>query len=226
VGSTARRYFVDDERRPLDPRAKLTRERVVDRARELLQREGVAGLTMRRLAAELDVAPRTLYTYVRDKDELLGAVVEEMVEGFPFPPRRGSWKTQMRQLMKTLYEVLVANPFMVDLRRRGPLASERQLLFNDRGLKILIDAGFSREDAAFAYRSLLVMTFGFAGFGPPAESHLHERSVDAAIAALPADGYLYLRAARAETVATHAPGSALYDFLLDRALEGLEALRQ
>jgi TetR/AcrR family tetracycline transcriptional repressor len=209
-------------RRPLDPRAKLTRGGVIAKARELLQRDGIAGLTMRRLAAELDVAPRTLYTYVRDKDDLLGAVVEEVVREFPAPPRRGSWKTQMRQLMRTLHGVLVANPFIVDLRRRGPIVGQRQLRLNELGLQILIEGGFSESDAAFGYRSLLVMTFGFAAFGPPAESRLHERTVDAALAALPAGEFPYLRAARAETVATHAPGSALYDFLLERALDGLE----
>src|SRR5204863_8476087 len=125
--------------RPLDPRAKLTREGVVAKAQELLRSEGVDGLTMRRLAAEFEVAPRTLYTYVRDKDDLLGAVVEAVVAEFPMPARRGSWKTQMRHLMSTLHRVLVANPFIVDLRRRGPLVSERQLLFNEEGMRTLAD---------------------------------------------------------------------------------------
>jgi AcrR family transcriptional regulator len=208
--------------RRLDPRAKLTREGVVAKARELLAREGIDGLTMRRLAAEFDVAPRTLYTYVRDKDDLLGAVVEEVVLELTMPPRRGTWKAQIRRLMRSLHAVLVANPFIVDLRRRGPIVGEKQLGFNEVGLQVLMEAGFGATDAAFAYRSLLVMTFGFAAFGPPAESRLHERTVDAALRALPADEYPYLHAARAETVATHAPGSALYDFLLDRALDGLE----
>jgi AcrR family transcriptional regulator len=220
MGSDARQFPA----RPLDPRAKLTREGVVAKAQELLRSEGVDGLTMRRLAAEFEVAPRTLYTYVRDKDDLLGAVVEAVVQEFPLPPRRGSWKTQMRQLMKTLHGVLVANPFIVDLRFRGPIVGRRQLLLNEVGLRILIDGGFRKRDAAFAYRSLLVMTFGFAAFGPPAESRMHERTVDAALGALPPEEFPSLHAARTATAATHAPGPALYDFLLERALTGLEPL--
>jgi AcrR family transcriptional regulator len=215
--------FVTTPPRRVDPRAKLSRERVVETAQEILAQEGIASLTMRRLASELEVAPMTLYTYVRDKDDLLGAVVEAIVREFPMPPAEGSWRSQMRTLMRTLHRVLLANPFIVQLRLRGPLASRRQLGFNEAGLRILMDAGFDKVEAARAYRGLLVLTFGFAAFGPPADSHDHERTVDAALAALPRDEFPYLVAAGPETVATHAPGTALYDYVLERTLDGIES---
>src|SRR3954451_14663440 len=107
--------FVTTPPRRVDPRAKLSRERVVETAQDILAREGLASLTMRRLASELEVAPMTLYTYVRDKDDLLGAVVEAIVSEFPFPAAEGSWRSQMRDLMRTLHRVLLANPFIVQL---------------------------------------------------------------------------------------------------------------
>jgi AcrR family transcriptional regulator len=206
-----------------DPRAKLSRELVVQAARELIRRDGLDALSMRRLAATLDVTPMTIYTYVRDKDDLLDAVVDAVVvQELDLEPTGGPWRAQLRELMRRIHHLLVANPFIVRLRLRGPLAGYRQLAVNDAGLRILIEAGFDNREAARAYRALLLVTFGFAAFGPPTRSHEHERAVRVAIAAVSADDYPYLIRAGRETVETHAPGRALFDYVLELALDGLE----
>jgi AcrR family transcriptional regulator len=178
---------------------------------------------MRRLATALGVTAMTLYTYVRSKDELLDAVVDRVVSheldlgGFA-----GSWRADLGELMRRIYAMLVANPFIVRVRLRRPLASPRQLQVNEAGVRILMQGGFDAREAARAYRSLLVVTFGFAAFGPPEDSRDQENAVRAALAGLSADDYPYLTRAAAETVETHAPGPALFEYTLERALEGLE----
>jgi AcrR family transcriptional regulator len=207
----------------LDPRSKLSRELVVDAAQDLIRQEGFDALTIRRLAAGLNVTPMTLYTYVRDKDDLLDAVVDAVVtRELELQPTAGPWRRQMQELMRSIHRMLIANPFIVRLRLRGPLAGHRQLAVNDAGLRILIEAGFDKVQAARAYRGLLVVTFGFAAFGPPAQSHDHERAVRVALAAVTADEYPHLVAAARETVETHAPGYALFEYVLELALDGLE----
>ncbi len=57
---------------------RLSRERILDAALELVVDDGWNGLSMRRLAQELDVWPMAVYRYFRDKDELLDAVVEQL----------------------------------------------------------------------------------------------------------------------------------------------------
>lgn len=57
-------------------RESLSRAAVVDAARELLMNEGLNGLSLRRLAARLDVTAAALYAYVDNKRDLLEAVIE------------------------------------------------------------------------------------------------------------------------------------------------------
>jgi AcrR family transcriptional regulator len=57
-------------------RESLSRAAVVDAARELLMSEGLSGLSLRRLAARLDVTAAALYAYVDNKQDLIEAVIE------------------------------------------------------------------------------------------------------------------------------------------------------
>lgn len=54
----------------MSPRAGLDRERVLSAAAELVDRDGLAGLTVARLAAHLQVRPPSLYNHMRNLDEL------------------------------------------------------------------------------------------------------------------------------------------------------------
>lgn len=58
----------------------LSRQRVVAAAMDLAQREGLAALTMRRLADELGVTPMATYRHVTGKDDLLQAMTERIWE--------------------------------------------------------------------------------------------------------------------------------------------------
>jgi TetR/AcrR family tetracycline transcriptional repressor len=63
----------------------LTRERIVATAVDLLRRYGLADLTMRRLARELDVQPGALYWHVANKQELLVEVTDVLLGQVPRP---------------------------------------------------------------------------------------------------------------------------------------------
>ncbi|MGE0827525.1 MAG: TetR/AcrR family transcriptional regulator [Candidatus Binatia bacterium] len=55
------------------------RSAILDAARQLFAQEGVAGLSMRRLAEKIGYTPRTIYLYFVDKDDLLSELIEEEV---------------------------------------------------------------------------------------------------------------------------------------------------
>ena len=57
-------------------RASLKRE-ILDAASRLFVEEGVEQVTMRRIAAQIEYSPTTIYLYFKDKNELLSAVCEE-----------------------------------------------------------------------------------------------------------------------------------------------------
>src|SRR4051794_11070052 len=59
----------------------LSRDRILEAAVALAARDGLDALSMRRLAQELDVWPMSVYTYFRDKDELVDAIAAEVARG-------------------------------------------------------------------------------------------------------------------------------------------------
>ena len=65
-------------RRERPAKAPLSRESIVAATLRLLD-GGVERVTMRRVAAELDTGPASLYVYVRDTEELHTAVLEELL---------------------------------------------------------------------------------------------------------------------------------------------------
>ncbi|HKC18983.1 MAG TPA: TetR family transcriptional regulator, partial [Candidatus Dormibacteraeota bacterium] len=70
----------------------LTRERLVAAALELVNDEGLEGLSMRALAERLDVKAASLYWHVRDRHELLELLAEAILESVGRPRQRASWR--------------------------------------------------------------------------------------------------------------------------------------
>jgi AcrR family transcriptional regulator len=97
-----------------EPDRELTRERIVMAAIALADAEGIAALSMRRIAGELGVATMSLYRHVRSKDELLEQMIAKVFADAPLPqrPPRG-WRAQLE---------LVAHRFWALLRRHRWLA--------------------------------------------------------------------------------------------------------
>jgi AcrR family transcriptional regulator len=97
-------------RDPPTRKTALTVDAVVAAAIEVLDETGVAGLSMRRVAAQLGTGAASLYAHVSGKDELLELVFDELVGRVPLPePDPTIWREQLRQMLRDLYEVLVSH---------------------------------------------------------------------------------------------------------------------
>ena len=199
----------------------LSRERIVGAALELLDREGLDALSMRRLSEQLGVGTMTLYGYFRSKDELLDAVVDS---GGTRIARRVSestgadeWKARLKELMMSLRATLDEHPGIVELRYKRPLLSPGALALTEIGIGALRDAGFSDREAGRIYRILFVYTFGFAAFGPGPGS---DADRDRSAAALRATGYPAL-VESADEASEALADETLYERGLDALLAGL-----
>jgi AcrR family transcriptional regulator len=203
-------------------RARLSPEQVAAAALELLDRDGLEALSMRRLADQLGVGTMTLYGYFRSKDELLDAVVDAAVaerEPFTFD---GTWQEQIRRLMRGSRRSLGRHPGLVKVRADRPVLQPEALRFAETGMTILRGAGFSRRDAARAFRLLFTYVFGYVSFSPDDTAEQARRDSRAATAALPADEYPVLHES-GEELAEAMAGQETFDFGLDRVIDGLEA---
>ncbi|HEV3229735.1 MAG TPA: TetR/AcrR family transcriptional regulator C-terminal domain-containing protein [Solirubrobacteraceae bacterium] len=207
----------------------LSRERILRVARQLVDREGLGALSMRRLAQELDVWPMSVYRYFQDKDALLDALAADAAEaipvptaGAPMPSAGASWRTQLHSLLGDARTAIGEDPSGIGSRLARAFFTPGALRVSEAGLRILRAAGFDATEAASAWRALWSYTFGFAIFrvAPTATETL--RQARTAIAALPDDEYPTLLATSNELAAALATEDE-FDYGLDRLLDGLEA---
>lgn len=162
-------------------RAGLTKAAVLDAARELLIEGGTDALTMRALARRLSVAPNAIYSHVKDKTELLDALLDDVLAAVKAPdPQSADPADGMVDLMTSTYDVLTAHADLVPLflarqGARGPNAVQLGVVLDE----LLARAGVDGAAAADARRVLIVHTIGSAAFAtanpdaviPTAESH-------------------------------------------------------
>lgn len=88
-------------------RQQLSLDVIIDTALRVLDAEGLAAVTMRRVADELHTGPASLYAYVSNKDELLELVHDRIIGEIDIPepdPRR--WKEQLRELCIAAHKVM------------------------------------------------------------------------------------------------------------------------
>lgn len=141
----------------------LSRALVVAAALEIVDRDGVAGLSMRRLGTAVGRDPMTLYRYAANKAALLDGVAELVLEQLEVDTDDDDWESQLRTVARTYRALALAHPQVVPLLVTRPLATP--LALRPRGtlrpfeaiLELLTRAGFSIVDALYVYRSF----FGF-----------------------------------------------------------------
>src|ERR1700751_72595 len=142
---------------------KITRELVLTTALELIDRDGVHALSMRRLGAALNRDPMILYRHAPGKAALLDGVVETVLAQLHVDPAAPDWAAQLRTVARDYRALALAHPNVVPLLVTRPLATP--LALRPRGtlrplediLALLTRAGFSGADALHVYRAF----FGF-----------------------------------------------------------------
>jgi AcrR family transcriptional regulator len=207
---------------PASARPSLTREAVATAALELADREGLDGLSMRRLAEALGVGTMTLYGYFRSKRELLAAVVDAAVSDRPLEEPEGDWRARLLGLVMGARQSLVHHPALVEIRVRQPVLEPEALRFAEAALRILRDAGFDRREATLAFRLLFSYSLGFAAFSPAEAVEEDRAAAGEALRALPPGEYPELTSTWAEA-AQAMGGEEAFEYGLERILDGLES---
>ncbi|HEX8065578.1 MAG TPA: TetR family transcriptional regulator, partial [Thermoleophilaceae bacterium] len=145
-----------------EPRGeRLSRERILEAAIGVVERDGVEGLSMRRLAQELDVWPMSVYRYFQDKDALLDAMAAHSAAPATGKPAGGTWQEQLKTLLDDARRQIAAS---AEIGARIPRAflEPEPLKLTETAMQILKNAGFDAGEAARAWRALYSYTFGFA----------------------------------------------------------------
>ncbi len=143
---------------------RLTREVVLQGAFAILDRYGLADLTMRRLAAELGVQPGGLYWHFANKQTLLAAMADAVVAEIPaIDTGGGDWRTALTSMSRSFRQALLGHRDGAELVAAGyavhPGAGEPL----ETAAKILQRTGLSDTEAQAAAAALIHLVLGHAG---------------------------------------------------------------
>ena len=142
------------------PRPSLTKERVLQAAVDLADRDGLGALTMRRLGAELGVEAMSLYKHVANKEEILDRIVELVVGEIEIPNEGADWKEAMRRRAISARAVLSRHSWAIGLLETRGATGHTAVRYLDAILGNLRSAGFSIENAAHAFWLLDSFVYG------------------------------------------------------------------
>jgi TetR/AcrR family transcriptional regulator, tetracycline repressor protein len=139
----------------------LHKRDVVEAATTLLDNYGIADLTMRRLARELDVSPGALYWHFANKQRLLGAVSDRILESVPEVP--GDWGDRIAATCRALRDALLSHTDGAELVSAsfaaGQSAAMARVLHGLGGAAS--EAGVEPGHAELAARTVVYYVLGF-----------------------------------------------------------------
>lgn len=102
------------------PRPSASLNAVIDAAIELGDRDGVAGMSLARIAQRLKFTPNALYRYVESRDEL-HVLVRERALGAPPEPMGQSWRADITGWADAVLARYTEHPWLLDLAVRLPI---------------------------------------------------------------------------------------------------------
>jgi AcrR family transcriptional regulator len=222
---------VDDGARPAQPRAPLSRERVLRAAVALADQGGVDALSMRKLAQELGVVPMALYKHVANKDELLDGMIDVVV-GEIDPPAGGTdWKAAIRRRVLSARGALLRHPWASRVIESRATPTPTVLSYMDSMIGIFRAGGFSVDLTHHTMHAMGSRLLGFtqelfddtADVDPAQEATMLQEMA----ASYPHIGEMVMAITHDQTsvVGQGCDDQFEFEFALDLMLDGLERLR-
>jgi AcrR family transcriptional regulator len=215
-----------DAKRRRDP---LTQEAIVDVALEVLDSEGLDGLSMRRVAEKLDTGPASLYWHVGSKDGLLDLIMDRVIGEQEIPaPDPGRWEEQLKDVMRTARATILGHRDIVRISIGRIPMGPNSLRYMEGLLAILRAGGVPEQLAVVGSTLMFSVVNGFTmdetgqGGDPPAGQPPDDQAavmVRDYMASLPAGQFPNLRA-----VADHfafADQDERFELLIDLFVDGL-----
>ncbi|WP_433317992.1 TetR/AcrR family transcriptional regulator [Micromonospora sp. CA-269861] len=226
------------ERPPKGPRPGMSVPTIVDAAVRVADADGLAAVSMSRVAKELGAATMALYRYVGSKDELLILMVDTGYGPSPGPPAPDDdWRAGLTRWAWAEHEVLRQRSWLLHVPISGPPITPQQLGWMEDGLRcldgtalgesekmsvLLLITGYVRNEATLT--SQIAEGSRAAGVEPsemmPAYSRLVARLID------PARFPALHRVLAAGVLNQDDDPDDEFAFGLDRILDGVEALIQ
>jgi AcrR family transcriptional regulator len=131
------------------PKREMSIERIVDAAVEIADAEGLAAVSMSRVAQSLGYTTMSLYRYVTAKDDLL-VLMQERGTGLPPEPDpeldRTDWRSRLRAIAHAQLDVHRRHPWLLDVSIQGTPVTPNNLAWMDAMLDALSDTPLDEHE--------------------------------------------------------------------------------
>jgi AcrR family transcriptional regulator len=138
-------------------KAPLTRAQIVQTGLRMVQAEGIDAVSMRRIAAEFDTGPSSLYAHVTNKDELLQLMFDEMCALVPIPEiKPGEWKEQVKGLARASHQVMIEHNDLARAALATIPSGPNALRVSEAMFTMLLDGGVPAKVAGWVLDRLFL----------------------------------------------------------------------
>ena len=209
-------------------RPQLTRERVVAAGIELADRDGIESISMRKLAQELGVEAMSLYTHVRNKDDLLDGMADAVVGEIPASADGADWKTSLRQMVLAARRVMLRHTWAPRVIESRTTLGPAMMRYADTVIGVLREGGFT---IAQAHHALHIFGSRLLGFTQALFDDSGDLDPETAAALESQLGATHPYAVEMALAVTHTgvlgpcDDDAEFAFALDFILDGLDRLQ-
>ena len=218
-------------------RITLSREAILEAAMHLCSPEGGGVLTFSRLGKELGADPTAVYRHFRDKDDLVLALTEKLIDealevmaaSGPGPDGLGpdQWREWLTLVARSVRSVHLARPALAVLGANRTTASPAETRSVEEIIAVLHRAGLPPVQAAECYRMLLDLTLAFvqstAAFqilGPEAQAK-DDAAWSVKYGLLPAERYPMLHLGSARLTELFRNDDEVFELVLETFLDGV-----
>ncbi|WP_459650554.1 TetR/AcrR family transcriptional regulator C-terminal domain-containing protein [Kitasatospora sp. Ki12] len=142
----------------------LTRARIVAAAVQVADAEGLAAMSMRRVATDLGVATMSLYRHVPGKDELLRLMMDVAFGEQPLPESPASgWREGLETVARLQWRIYRRHPWLAStMSFTRPVLAPDAALHTERSMAALAGLGLSWDEMAQAAVALAAFVCGLA----------------------------------------------------------------
>jgi AcrR family transcriptional regulator len=206
----------------------LSREAIVDAAIKVLDAEGLAAVTMRRVADDLGTGPASLYAHVADKDEMVAAVLDRVISevSIPDPIDPERWQEQLKEIARSARATFGRHRDIARASLGTVPTGEGALPGMNAMVGILLAGGVSPQVASLSV-DILALYFTASAFEESLEtlpvgeaaSAAFQEELKSFLVGLPADRFPHL-VAMAEPL-TSGDGNDRFEFGLDLLVRGI-----
>lgn len=213
----------------------LSREQIIRTAIEMLDADGTAGLSMRRLGSRLGSGATSLYWYVATKDDLLELAVDEVFSEVYVPdPGDTGWRVGASIFASQMRQMLLRHPWVIGQLGVRPNLGPNAMRMGERSVVLLEAGGFTGMDLSHASSMLMSHAIGSATIESAFAASVKRSGATIAemterlepyLDQVAADHPRYDKWRRENAVLTMKPEQVMEDnfaFGLERLLDGLE----